>query len=70
VKRTIRTNRWHAVTLKTERNCGEVDIRINSMPDADGHPDRCSAYLTPKKARELAAQLIRFAKHVERGGKP
>lgn len=67
--RTVRTSQWHAVRVTVERNsiAGEPvrDIRINSMPDAVGYPGRCSAYLTPQKARELAAVLIAAAKEVE-----
>ena len=74
MRRIVRTNRWHAVAVKTERNegaldglvnKGALDIRVNSMPDYLGGPDACSAYLTPKGARRLAAVLIEAARTVE-----
>lgn len=63
--RTIRINRWHAVTVKTEHNESSLDIRINSMPDAIAGPDVCSAYLTPRGARKLATVLVEAARAVE-----
>jgi hypothetical protein len=67
LRRSIRTNRWHVVLVTVGRNdlgAGfgfEYDIHINSDPPNRG----TSAYLTPAKARELAATLIKAAEIVE-----
>lgn len=64
-RRSVRTNKWHAALVTVERNNTgsgfEYDIRINSDPL---HPS-ASAYLTAKKARDLAAALIKAAEIVE-----
>jgi len=68
LKRCIRTNRWHAVSVSVARNnlgAGfgfEYDIRINSEPS---NPTT-AAYLTPEKARALAKVLVDAAKMVEK----
>jgi len=67
LRRCIRTNKWHAVSVSvTRNNLGtgfgyEYDIRINSDPGVRS----ASSYLTPDKARELAALLLKAADVVD-----
>lgn len=71
MRRIVRTNKWHAVSVTVERNdlgtpIGvEWDIRINSIPGNE----TASTYLTPQKARDLADALKAAAKLVEKKSK-